>query len=157
MSDPSPSPAARADTAEPTGASADLATILSLHVGVAIVLALYFAREVFIPLALAVLLSFALAPVVLALRRLRIGRVPAVLLAVAAALCIILGIGAVIGSQVAQLVGNVPQYASTVEDKIDSIRGLTVGRITSLTDMIGRHPTQPQPAPAAQALSLIHI
>src|ERR1700755_359201 len=39
---------------------------------------LYFAREVFIPITLAVLLSFLLAPGVRLLRRLRLGRVPAI-------------------------------------------------------------------------------
>ena len=54
----------------------------------AIVLGLFFARDVLVPIAIAVLLSFVLAPVTGALTRLRIGKVAAVLLAVALAFVI---------------------------------------------------------------------
>jgi predicted PurR-regulated permease PerM len=54
---------------------------------IAIVLALlYFGQEVLIPLALAILIAFVLAPVVTALERLRLGRVASTLLVVLAAL-----------------------------------------------------------------------
>jgi len=49
-----------------------------LAVGVVAVVALYLGREVFVPVALAILLSFALAPAVLLLRRCHFGRVPSV-------------------------------------------------------------------------------
>jgi predicted PurR-regulated permease PerM len=51
----------------------------SLAVGVVTVAALYFGREVFVPMALAILLGFALAPLVLLLRRWHLGRVPSVI------------------------------------------------------------------------------
>ena len=57
----------------------------------AAVAALYLGREVFVPLALAVLLSFALSPVVTRLRRLGLGRAPSVLLVVALALALVSG------------------------------------------------------------------
>ena len=47
---------------------------LALQVGIAIVVALYLAREVLIPIALAVLLSFLLSPVVTWLRRIYLPR-----------------------------------------------------------------------------------
>ena len=55
--------------------------LLTLAVGVVLVAALYFGREVFIPLVLAVLLSFVLGPVVNLLRRIKLGRVPSVIVA----------------------------------------------------------------------------
>jgi hypothetical protein len=61
------------------------ASALALQVGVVIVAALYFAREVLIPVTLAILLSFILAPLVALLRRAHLPRVPAVLLAAWAA------------------------------------------------------------------------
>ncbi len=88
----------------------------------AIVLGLYFARDVLVPIAIAVLLSFVLAPVTAALRRLRIGRVASVLLAVALAFAILIGLGAVIGRQVAQLSDNLPQYQAVIEKKLEAVR-----------------------------------
>ena len=54
-------------------------TLLAVVVTVAV---LYFARVIFIPFALAILVSFLLAPLVIRLRHWRVGRVPSVLLVV---------------------------------------------------------------------------
>ncbi|MGU3668341.1 AI-2E family transporter [Methylobacterium sp. A49B] len=96
--------------------------LLTLAVGVVLVAALYFGREVFIPLVLAVLLSFVLAPVVNLLRRLRLGRIPSVILAVLLALGVIGGIGTIIGTQVAGLAGNLPRYQATVQTKVTGLQ-----------------------------------
>jgi len=102
-----------------------------------VIAALYLAREILIPITLAILLSFLLAPIVELLRRGRLGRVPAVLLAVIMALGVILGFGGAIGSQVAQLATNIPQYAVTIENKVDTVRSYTVGRIASFVGSLG--------------------
>ncbi|MCJ2007671.1 AI-2E family transporter, partial [Methylobacterium sp. J-092] len=96
--------------------------LLTLAVGVVMIAALYFGREVFIPLVLAVLLSFVLAPVVNLLRRIKLGRVPSVIVAVLLALGVIGGIGALIGTQVAGLAGNLPQYQATVSKKFAGLQ-----------------------------------
>jgi predicted PurR-regulated permease PerM len=49
---------------------------------IVVITALYFARDIFIPLALAILLSFALEPLAGVLRRWHFGRVPSVIAAV---------------------------------------------------------------------------
>ena len=77
----------------------------TLAVAVVTVVSLYFGREVFVPVALAILLSFALGPVVLLLRRWHLGRVPAVIVAVLLAFSIIGGIGTFVGTQLAHLAG----------------------------------------------------
>src|SRR6202047_247811 len=71
----------------------------TLAVGVVTIAALYFGREVFVPMALALLLSFALGPPVLLLRNWHVNRVLAFIAVVVLAFAVILGIGAVIGSQ----------------------------------------------------------
>ena len=109
--------------------------LLTLSVGVVLVAALYFGREVFIPLVLAVLLSFVLAPVVSLLRRIKLGRVPSVIVAVLLALCVIGGIGAVIGTQVAGLAGNLPQYQVTVQRKV---AGLQQGWLGEANRVLGK-------------------
>ncbi|MCJ2108943.1 AI-2E family transporter, partial [Methylobacterium sp. E-041] len=109
--------------------------LLTLAVGVVLIAALYFGREVFIPLVLAVLLSFVLAPVVNLLRRIRLGRVPSVIVAVLLALTVIGGIGALIGTQVAGLAGNLPQYQVTVQKKF---AGLQQGWLGEANKVIAR-------------------
>ncbi len=109
-----------------SGARADLgrraAATDTVIIVAAIVLGLYFARDVLVPISIAVLLSFVLAPVTVALTRLRIGRVASVLLAVTLAFAILLGLGAVIGKQVAQLGENLPQYQVVIEKKLQAVR-----------------------------------
>jgi predicted PurR-regulated permease PerM len=111
---------------------------LAVVVGVVAVAALHFGREVLIPITLAVLLSFVLAPLVDLLRRLWLGRVLAVLLAVALALGAILFVGGLIGTQLAGLARDAPSYAATIEAKLAAVRGYTVGRFTEVMDSFGR-------------------
>jgi predicted PurR-regulated permease PerM len=135
-----------------------LKSLLTLVTGVVIVSALYLAREVLIPFTLAILLSFVLAPLVEALRRLYVPHVLSVLVAALIGLGAIGAVGGVIGMQVAGLAADVPQYASTIETKITSVRAYTLGRISELTNRLDRQMTapvaQPLPSPgvAKQAL-----
>jgi predicted PurR-regulated permease PerM len=99
----------------------------SIVVGVAIVAALHFGREVFVPLALAVLLSFALGPFAQALRRCYFGRVGSVIASVLLAVLIIFGVSAVIGAQLTSLGGNLPRYQHNIAEKIASIKHATAG------------------------------
>jgi predicted PurR-regulated permease PerM len=94
---------------------------------VAVVAALYFGREVLVPIALAILLSFVLAPVVEAFARLRTGKVAAVLLSVFLAFAVLGGLGAIIGRQVAQLADNLPQYQTVVTEKLQNLRSSDFG------------------------------
>src|SRR4029077_1318787 len=82
-------------------------------------------REVFVPMALGLLLSFALGPAVLLLRRWRINRVLAVISVVVVAFAVILGVGAVIGTQLAHLAENLPGYHTNITEKIHSLRDAT--------------------------------
>ena len=68
-----------------------------------IVATLYFAREILVPIALAALLSFVLAPLVKLFQRVRIPRPVAVLLAVTAALAVAISLGTMVMLQVNQL------------------------------------------------------
>ncbi|GGD84851.1 AI-2E family transporter [Caballeronia grimmiae] len=105
-----------------------LRALASLLTGVVVICALYFGRAVMIPIILAILLSFLLAPFVDFLRRLRFGQVPSVIVAVVVALSVLTAVGALIGAQVAQLAGDLPKYQVAVERKVDNIQRLTVGR-----------------------------
>ncbi len=128
-----------------------LQALTTLAVAVVVIAALYLAREVLVPITLAILLSFVLAPLVALLRGINLPRVPAVVLAVVVALGVLLLLGGVIGTQVASLASDVPRYAATVERKVDTIRSYTVGRITSVTGKLGRQIDDiPPPVPNAK-------
>lgn len=99
----------------------------TIIIGAITVAALYFGREVLVPIALAFLLSFVLAPLVRLLRRLRVGHTPSVLVAVLLAFLVISGIGTLIGSQAAELAGNLPLYESTITRKIESLQSEAAG------------------------------
>jgi predicted PurR-regulated permease PerM len=95
-----------------------------------IVTALYFASEVLIPITLAALLTFILAPLVNLLRQIRIPRAAAVVVTVVLALGIITGIGAVIGTQIADLARELPNYQTTLEKKLLHLRQSTVAPLS---------------------------
>ena len=120
---------------------------------VMIVATLCFGKEVLVPVTLTLLLAFILAPLVELLQRLHLGKVPSVLLGVILALGVVLAIGGVIGTQVADLGADLPQYASTIDTKVSSIKRYTVGRISSLADKVGAPnvvaPAAPSPQPQA--------
>jgi predicted PurR-regulated permease PerM len=88
---------------------------------------LYFARDVVVPIALAVLLSFLLAPAVRWLRRLQLGRVAAVTLTVLIAFLAMLGFAAVVVQEISSLAQQLPAYRSNLEAKIRSLPGAVPG------------------------------
>jgi len=101
-------------------------------VGVTVVAALYFAEDILLPITVAVLLSFVLSPLVGVLRRLRIPRVVAVVFSVGLALAIIGGVGALVGTQIVEVAGDLPLYQTTIEKKVGVLRGATLGRISEV-------------------------
>jgi predicted PurR-regulated permease PerM len=117
-----PTPDARALRINPGGAPTNPERLIVAAITIA---ALYFGREVLIPLALAVLLSFALGPPVLLLRRWHVNRVLAVGVVVALAFAVIFGMGALIGGQLARLADNLPRYQANMTEKIHSLRQTT--------------------------------
>src|SRR6266850_2187191 len=84
-----------------------------------VVAALYFAREVCIPLALAFLLSFLLAPLVLRLRHWGFGRTFSVIVAGSAAVSLVALLGW-LAAQVYDLASKSPQYKSNMQKKVQS-------------------------------------
>ncbi len=88
---------------------------------------LYVAREVLIPIALAVLLSFVLSPVVRLLERWYLPRSLSVVAIVVIAFGVIFALGSLLVSQVNQLATDLPSYRSTLSDKIKSVRGVAGG------------------------------
>jgi predicted PurR-regulated permease PerM len=120
-----------------------LSGLLTLAVAVVVVAGLYLGRTVLIPITLAVLLSFLLAPIVNLLRRIHLGRVLSVIVAVLLALSIILAVGGLIGSQIAGLAQDVPNYASTIRSKVETVQGFALSRMNLVMRRLGQQLEQP--------------
>lgn len=101
------------------GVPQDGATIA--QAALVVVAVLYFARDLLVPLALAILLSFILAPIARALRRWGLPRVPGVILSVLAAVLVLASLGLVMGRQLAELAAELPAYQAEVTRKLASI------------------------------------
>ncbi|MEA2909649.1 MAG: hypothetical protein QOJ15_1730 [Bradyrhizobium sp.] len=115
-----------------------LSAVASAILAALFIAALYFGREIFVPIALAILLSFVLAPLVGLLQRGRIPRGFAVVSVVVLAFMIIFGLGTLIANQLTQLAGDLPVYQSTMREKIKSVRGATAssGTLERAADML---------------------
>lgn len=86
-----------------------------------IVTGLFFGREVLIPLALAILLSFLLTPAVRWLERVRLPRTPAVLIVVLISVGVLGGIGYIVSRQFVSIVDQLPEYEGQLRTKFHSL------------------------------------
>lgn len=117
-----------ADTASPIKLQQPRGHALTnLAVAALIVTALYFAREVLVPVALAVLFSFVLAPFVIRLQSWRVPRTLSVLIAVFVGFSIIFSMGGLMVSQANRLAEELPGYQQTLREKIQGLRGVAAG------------------------------
>jgi predicted PurR-regulated permease PerM len=112
---PSPRP-------QPVAAVAPMSPTATVAVLVVVVGALYLGSEILIPLALAILLSFTLAPIVVRLRRLGLGRIPSVLAVVLLLFITMIGLGSIIATQLADLATNLSTYEWNLRTKIRELR-----------------------------------
>ena len=95
---------------------------------------LYFGRQILIPLALALVLSFLLSPFVGLLERVRLGRVPSVLIVMAVSLFLTGAVAWGVANQLVEIMANVGEYKTNLHDKIQSIRApksSTLGQATA--------------------------
>jgi predicted PurR-regulated permease PerM len=106
----------------------DLAVIASVARWLAIVLfvaALYWAKDIFIPLALGLLLSFLLSPAVNRLQRLGLSNLLAIIFTATLAFALLAGGFMLIGRELSNLVGDLPKYKHELVAKARSVAGLT--------------------------------
>src|ERR1700722_3449894 len=103
--------------------------------------ALYFARSVLIPIALAVLFAFLLAPLVTLLEKARLGRTGPVLVVVLLVAGLVMGLGYLVFNQAISLAAQLPNYKSTISRKIESFRGVRekgVGKAAATVKELGK-------------------
>ncbi|MCO5092773.1 AI-2E family transporter [Bosea sp. (in: a-proteobacteria)] len=101
--------------------------VSNVAIGVFIIAALYFGREVFVPVALAILFSFVLAPLVKGLQKLRAPRALAVFVVVLIAFATLAALTMAMVGQATQLASELPTYQSTIRAKIAALKGSGAG------------------------------
>src|SRR6516164_155250 len=139
----------KARRSSPTS-SAFFGVLTCLTVG-SVVAFLYFARDVIVPITLAILLSFLLAPVVRRLLRWHFPRVAAVTLTVVIAFVALLGFAAIVVQEISSLAQQLPEYRSNLETKIRSLPAIVpgggvFGRLASMAEQLGRELKQTETA-----------
>lgn len=101
---------------------------LALVVGI-----LYVGRDLFIPIALSILLTFILAPIVTTLRRKGLGRTWSVILTVMLTFLLVGGIGGILFQQLKSLADDLPAYRLNISQKISDLkvasRGGTIEKV----------------------------
>ena len=83
---------------------------------------LFLAKEVLIPLALAILFSFLLAPAVRALEQWKLGRVPSTLVVALLGFGLVFAVAGVAAMQAVSLAGKLPEYRHNIVEKIHALR-----------------------------------
>lgn len=137
---------AERDILTPGPASAGLGVVGMIAL---IIAALYVGREVFVPVALAILLSFVLAPLIRLLQKAHVPRALAVIGVVLVAFAGITALATVMATQVTQLAGDLPRYQATMREKVQSLRGSAAGssaleRAADVLQDLGKELDRPQ-------------
>ena len=104
-----------------------LRLLIGLLIAALIIAALFFGRDLLIPLALSILLSFLLDPAVARLKRWGVPRMAAVLMVVGITVAALGGAGTYLGSQVTALSKDLPSYQTTIREKLTRMRKVIKG------------------------------
>lgn len=128
--------------------------VANAALGAFIVAALYFGREVFVPGALAILLSFVLAPLVKGLQKVRVPRALAVFTVVLIAFATLAALAMAMVGQATQLASELPTYQSTMRAKIAALKGSEAGsgvlsRAADILQDLGKELDRPKAEPHA--------
>ncbi len=92
--------------------------------GLFVVAALYFGRDILVPIALAILLAFLLEPFVSRMEQWHLGRSGPVIISVLLAISVLGAAGWVVFVQTVDLADKFPNYRATISKKIESFRGV---------------------------------
>lgn len=99
---------------------------------VAVVAILYFGREILVPLAIAILLTFLLSPVCDWLERRGVWRIAAVLITISFLSAVFAVVGWIVGLQMVDLASRLPTYKGNLIAKLQSIRPASGGTLAKL-------------------------
>lgn len=108
-----------------------LVALATVTIGALVLAALYFGRQVLIPVALAAFLTFVLSPLVTRLQRAGLGRTISVLATVGLVLLLVLGVGAALAMQITQLAETLPDKKDTIVQKVLAAKSWFTGNGSS--------------------------
>jgi len=114
---------------------------------------LHFARDVLIPLALAILLAFLLAPAVRGLERLRLGRLASTLVVVAIGFAAIGAVGWIAATQAVSVASKLPEYRENILAKVRALRHTPDSSLGKAADAIKELENEAAPAEAPLAVT----
>lgn len=117
-------------------------SLLPLLTTAAVIAALYFGKELFIPFALALLLSFLLTPPVTWLERLHLGRAASVVLVLALAFSAAGGLIWLGAQQLAGIVQSLPQYQDNIRRKLQALRSPAGPGLVAAADTVNQLKTE---------------
>ncbi|MEO7144214.1 MAG: AI-2E family transporter, partial [Bryobacteraceae bacterium] len=120
----------------PLPSSTSPSHVLPLIAFILSIAALYFAKPLLIPMALAALLTFLLTPVAKFLERCRLGRVPSVLIALILAVSSIGAVGWVVSKQLLNVINQLPAYRENIQRKLEAIHGSKGDIVTKTTNSV---------------------
>jgi predicted PurR-regulated permease PerM len=115
---------------------------------------LFFARDVLVPIALAVLVTFLLAPVIRRLERLRIPRLLSVLLVVGVSTVFVGGLAWAVEAQLVEVATQLPKYRTNILQKLGALRATgtsAMGEAGTRIANLGREIIKPAPADGESA------
>jgi len=112
--------------------------MILILIGVAVILRV--GQEIFVPLALSLLLTFTLAPIVSFLRKRYVPKIAAVILAVVSAFLVIAAFSFIVAGQVANLAENIPTYQRNIVGKVHALSqaGAGNGMLEHLSKVVER-------------------
>ncbi len=112
---------------------ADTSRLLTLASVAVVILILYLAKVVLVPIALAVLLSFLLSPVCDWLERRRLGRIPAVLVTTTSGFTVLGIVVWTAAVQMTYLAPKIPEYQKNIEAKLNSVNQYAASALSKVT------------------------
>lgn len=98
---------------------------------------LYYARVLLIPLAIAITLNFLLTPAVMQLEKLRVRRIPAVLLVMALATCVLGTVSWIVARQLLDVANDLPNYRLNIQDKMSALHMPQTGALGTAIASLG--------------------
>jgi len=128
-------------------------TLVVIGTLVATLAVLYLAREIFIPLAFALALSFMLTPLAQGLQRIHLGRVPSVMIVMFAVVALTGAVSWMVGKQLIDVVNNLPSYSEHIRTKMQGLRAPStgaLGRVEKSVAAIGKELAGPETAAAGR-------
>lgn len=136
-----------------------LVALTATVITIALLALLYWARSIFIPVALAIFLAFVLGPVVAWLQRRRLGRTPSVIVVVATVVATAFGVGFVVTQQMASLAETLPDRREAIKAKLTEAKrqfsgdgnGRFAGLIDDITEALGTRQAAPSGAVIVQS------